>query len=52
MKNLDEIQKEIAVKIFSELVGQTVSSAKDILKVVAVMLNEGAVVQKGGGDFE
>ena len=50
MKNLDDFQIEIAEKIFSELVGQTINSAKDILKAVTAMLNERAVIR--GDDNE
>lgn len=42
---LNEEQKQIAEKVFEQLVGQTIYSAKEIIKVVLVTLHERAVIR-------
>ncbi len=49
---LDDNQKEIAAQIYNLLVGETIKSAKEILKAVELTMKNFAVIQKGGGQIE
>lgn len=42
---LSEEQQQIAEKVFEQLVGQTIQSAKEIIKSVLVTLHERAVIR-------
>ncbi|MBQ3336281.1 MAG: hypothetical protein IJG80_02650 [Selenomonadaceae bacterium] len=42
---LNEEQQRIAEKVFEQLVGQTIHSAKEIIKSVLVTLHERAVIR-------
>mgnify|MGYP007069919545 CR=1 FL=1 len=46
---LNEEQKQIADKVYEQLVGQTIYSAKEIIKYVLVSLHRHAVI-RGEGD--
>ena len=46
---LNDEQREIAEKVFEQLVGQTIYSAKEIINFVLVSLHKHAVI-RGGSD--